>query len=145
EVEDLKMAEYMVDKVGLEFEAIIMSITNFGMFVQVEDAIEGLVHLSSMKNDYYEFNERSMILIGQRTGQVFRIGEKIKVKLVNVNNKKYDIEFEVLKDNNNKKKKKCEETKVTIKQTPTDHKKTRNLQLELRGRANLKRSKTGIR
>src|SRR5699024_1928268 len=145
EVEDLKMAEYMVDKVGLEFEAIIMSITNFGMFVQVEDAIEGLVHLSSMKNDYYEFNERSMILIGQRTGQVFRIGEKIKVKLVNVDIEQYDIDFELVEDANNNKKKKGQEKTDSKKKKPKDHKKSRNVDFEIRGRNKQKRSKKGKR
>ena len=127
EVEDLKMAEYMEDKVGMEFEGLIVSITNFGMFVQVEEAVEGLVHLSSMKKDYYEFNERGMMLIGQRTGQTFRIGEKVKVELVNVDVEQYDIDFELVegkskkKDKNNKKK-------------PKDHKKSRNVEFEIRGR-----------
>ncbi|MDN6195677.1 MAG: ribonuclease R, partial [Atopostipes suicloacalis] len=105
EVEDLKMAEYMQDKVGQKFEAMITSITNFGMFVQVEDAVEGLVHMSSMKNDYYEYNERGMMLIGKRTGEKFRIGEKVTVKLVNVDIEQYDIDFELAGDSSNKKKK----------------------------------------
>lgn len=104
EVEDLKMAEYMVGKVGQEFEAMIVSITNFGMFVQVEDAVEGLVHMSSMKNDYYEFNERGMMLIGRRTGEIFRIGEQVKVKLINVDIEQYDIDFELVDDLGAKKK-----------------------------------------
>lgn len=141
EVEDLKMAEYMVDKVGMEFEALIMSITNFGMFVQVEDAIEGLVHLSSMKKDYYEFNERGMILVGQRTGQTFRIGEKVKVKLINVDVEQYDIDFELIEDagKNNKGKKK-ENGK---KRKPKDHKKSRNVDFKIRGRNEQKGPKKG--
>lgn len=121
EVEDLKMAEYMADKVGQKFEGLITSITNFGMFVQVEEAVEGLVHMSTMKNDYYEFNERGMILIGQRTGDIHRIGETVEVELVNVNVKTYDIDFELVgnstKDNNKKKQN---------KKKPKDHKKGRN-------------------
>ena len=104
EVEDLKMADYMVDKVGQTFEGMIVSITNFGMFVQVEDAVEGLVHMSSMKNDYYEYNERGMMLIGRRTGEIFRIGEKVKVKLINVDIEQYDIDFELAQDASGKKK-----------------------------------------
>src|SRR5699024_6269287 len=141
EVEDLKMAEYMVDKVGMEFEALIMSITNFGMFVQVEDAIEGLVHLSSMKKDYYEFNERGMILVGQRTGQTFRIGEKVKVKLINVDVEQYDIDFELIEDaGKNKKGKKKENGK---KRKPKDHKKSRNVDFKIRGRNEQKGPKKG--
>ena len=143
EVEDLKMAEYMVDKVGMEFEAIIVSITNFGMFVQVEDAIEGLVHLSTMKKDYYEFNERSMILIGKRTGQVFRIGETVKVKLMNVDVEQYDIDFELVEETNNKKKGPKKETPK--KKKPKDTKKSKNIDFEIRGRDKQKGPKKGKR
>ncbi|MDN6161375.1 MAG: ribonuclease R [Atopostipes sp.] len=105
EVEDLKMAEYMMDRVGEEFEGLITSVTPFGMFVQVEDAIEGLVHMSNMKDDYYEYNERGMMLIGKRTGQKYRIGQKIKVRLINVNLELYDIDFEIVHESSSKKKK----------------------------------------
>ena len=115
EVEDLKMAEYMLDKVGQEFNAKIVSITNFGMFVQVEEAVEGLVHMSSMKDDYYEFNERGMILVGKRTGRQFRIGEIVPVKLVNVDVAEYNIDFNLVEDKNAKK-------KATPKK-PNDHRK----------------------
>ena len=115
EVEDLKMAEYMLDKVGQEFNAKIVSITNFGMFVQVEEAVEGLVHMSSMKDDYYEFNERGMILVGKRTGRQFRIGEIVPVKLVNVDVAEYNIDFNLVEDKNAKKK--------TTPKKPNDHRK----------------------
>lgn len=140
EVEDYKMAEFMLDKVGLEFEGIITSITNFGMFVQVLEAVEGLVHLSTMKKDYYEFNERGMILIGQRTGQTFRIGEKVKVKLINVDIEQYDIDFELLEPEADD----SEETKAKLpkKKRPKDHKKARNVSFEIRDRTDQSRSKS---
>ena len=105
EVEDLKMAEYMVDKIGQEFDALITSITNFGMFVQVEEVVEGLVHISSIKDDYYEYNERGMILLGKRTGRQFRIGQKVRVKLINVDVDQYDIDFELVDEPEKEKKK----------------------------------------
>lgn len=138
EVEDLKMAEYMIDKVGMEFEAQITSITNFGMFVQVEGAVEGLVHLSTMKKDYYEFNERGMILVGQRTGQVFRIGEKVDVKLINVDVDRYDIDFELIEAASDKKKKGNGASK---KKRPKDQKAPRNVEFEIRGRDKQKKRK----
>lgn len=138
EVEDLKMAEYMIDKIGMEFEAQITSITNFGMFVQVEGAVEGLVHLSTMKKDYYEFNERGMILVGQRTGQVFRIGEKVDVKLINVDIDRYDIDFELIEPASNKKKKGNGASK---KKRPKDQKAPRNVEFEIRGRDKQKKRK----
>lgn len=130
EVEDLKMAEYMLDKVGMEFDGIVVSITNFGMFVQVEGAIEGLVHMSSMKKDYYEFNERGMILVGKRTGEIFRIGQKVRVELVNVDINQYDIDFELVEKPDAKKKKE-----------PKDHRKPRNVEFEIRGREKVKERK----
>ena len=104
EVEDLKMAEYMLDKVGMEFDGLITSITNFGMFVQVEEAVEGLVHLSTMKDDYYEFNERGMLLVGEHTGKTFRIGESVRVQLANVDVDQYDIDFELVEEDSSNKK-----------------------------------------
>ena len=104
EVEDLKMAEYMLDKVGQEFDGKIVSITNFGMFVQVLEAVEGLVHMSVMKDDYYEYNERGMILVGKRTGRQFRIGQELRVKLANVDIDEYNIDFEIVEEKQSKKK-----------------------------------------
>lgn len=130
EVEDLKMAEYMLDKIGMEFDAKVVSITNFGMFVQVEEAIEGLVHMSTMKKDYYEFNERGMILVGQRTGETFRIGQEVRVKLVNVDIDQYDIDFELI-----------EEPAKQAEKRPKDHKKPRNVEFEIRGRQKQKERK----
>lgn len=140
EVEDLKMAEFMFDKVGTEFEGKITSITNFGMFVQVLDAVEGLVHLSTMKKDYYEFNQRGMILVGQRTGQVFRIGESVNVKLISVDLDRYDIDFEIIEptsDKTNNKKGKG----ASKKKQPKDNKAPRNVEFEIRGRDKQKERK----
>ena len=151
EVEDLKMAEFMVDKVGTKYDALITSITNFGMFVQVEGAVEGLVHLSTMKNDYYEFNERGMLLIGQRTGETFRIGEEVRVELVNVDVDQYDIDFELTDESSEKKKKnknkqqknknKKQKDKNKKKKEAQEPSKERNVDFEIRGRETTKQRK----
>ena len=134
----------MLDKVGQEFKAKIVSITNFGMFVQGAEAVEGLVHMSSMKDDYYEFNERGMILVGKRTGRQFRIGEIVPVKLVNVDVAEYNIDFNLVEAKNAKKKatpkkpndhrkpKKAKSTKKAGK--PKDEKKATNTGFEIRDR-----------
>ncbi len=138
EVEDLKMAEFMVDKVGQEFEGQIVSITNFGMFVQVEEAVEGLVHMSNMKNDYYEFNERGMMLIGRRTGEIFRIGEEIKVKLINVDVEQYNIDFEIVEETSRKNKKQKKKKQVRTKKSgkKAEKKKPKKKGFEIRDRKN---------
>lgn len=96
DVDDLKKAEYMSDKVGEEFDAIVSSVTSFGLFVELENTVEGLVHISYMTDDYYNFNERSQALIGERTGTVFRVGEEVKVRVINVNMEEHAVDFELI-------------------------------------------------
>ncbi|MGM9926094.1 MAG: ribonuclease R [Bacillus sp. (in: firmicutes)] len=93
--DDLKKTEFMLDKVNEEYDGIISSVTNFGMFVELENTIEGLVHVSAMNDDYYRFDERHLAMIGERTAKVFRIGDEITVKVVNVNKDERAIDFEV--------------------------------------------------
>lgn len=66
---DLKMTEYMADQVGNKFEAVVSSVTSFGMFVQLENTVEGLIHISNLKDDYYSYDEKTMTLTGRATPQ----------------------------------------------------------------------------
>lgn len=96
EVDDLKKAEYMQDKIGEEYDGVISSVTNFGLFVELPNTVEGLVHVSYMTDDYYHFDERSYALIGERTGNIYRIGEEVKVRVVSVNLDEHSVDFELL-------------------------------------------------
>ncbi|MFB0634432.1 ribonuclease R [Bacillus rugosus] len=96
ETDDLKKAEFMLDKIGEEFDGMISSVTNFGMFVELPNTIEGLVHVSFMTDDYYRFDEQHFAMIGERTGNVFRIGDEITVKVVDVNKDERNIDFEIV-------------------------------------------------
>jgi ribonuclease R len=96
ETDELKKAEYMEDKIGEEYDGIISSVTNFGMFVELQNTIEGLVHVSYMTDDYYRFDERHYAMIGERTGKVFRIGDEITVRVVKVNKDERSIDFEIV-------------------------------------------------
>ncbi|ASS72648.1 ribonuclease R [Bacillus atrophaeus] len=113
ETDDLKKAEFMLDKIGEEFDGMISSVTNFGMFVELPNTIEGLIHVSFMTDDYYRFDEQHFAMIGERTGNVYRIGDEITVKVVDVNKEERNIDFEIvgmkgtprrLKDTDNRKK-----------------------------------------
>src|SRR5699024_4284191 len=84
EVDDLKKAEYMSDKIGEEYTGIISSVTSFGLFVELDNTVEGLVHVSYMTDDYYHFSDRHHALIGEMTGKVYRIGEEVDVKVMDV-------------------------------------------------------------
>lgn len=96
ETDELKKAEYMLDKIGEEYDGMISSVTNFGMFVELPNTIEGLVHVSYMTDDYYRYDERHYAMIGERTGNVYRIGDEITVRVVNVNKDERSIDFEIV-------------------------------------------------
>ncbi|MFI2856264.1 ribonuclease R [Paenibacillus sp. JSM ZJ436] len=96
DTEALKKAEYMLDKVGEEFEGMISSVTSFGMFIELENTVEGLIRLSALSDDYYHFDERHMLLIGERTSKMFRIGDEVKVRVANVNMEEHTIDFEMV-------------------------------------------------
>ncbi|AKA70946.1 ribonuclease R [Clostridium scatologenes] len=97
EVEDLKKAEYMSERIGEEFEGIISSVTNFGMFVELHNTIEGLIHISSLDDDYYVYDEKHLSLIGERTKNVYKLGDEAKIKVSKVDMFAHEIYFELLK------------------------------------------------
>ncbi len=95
EVEDMKMAEYMEEHIGEEFEGMISSVTSFGMFVELDNLIEGLVPLRDMK-DFFHYDEERMTLTGERTHVKYCIGDRVKVKVVRASKDEKTIDFEVL-------------------------------------------------
>lgn len=93
ETDELKKTEYMVDKVGERFLGIISSVTNFGMFIELPNTIEGLVHVSAMKGDYFKFQPNQLAMIGERTAQVYRIGDEVEVEVTKVDVDAREIDF----------------------------------------------------
>ncbi|MDD3705060.1 MAG: ribonuclease R [Clostridiaceae bacterium] len=96
ELEDLKKAEYMKDKIGEEYDGIISGVTSFGMFVELENTIEGLVHMSNMEDDYYQFDEMHYMLIGERRRRTFRIGDSVRIKVLNADIANRTIDFSLV-------------------------------------------------
>jgi len=96
ELLDIKKAQYMKQFVGEEFTARISSIVSFGFFVQLDNTVEGLVHISSITDDYYEFNDRNYTLLGRHTGRKFAIGDEVRVQLVRVDVDEAQIDFELI-------------------------------------------------
>lgn len=90
---DLKKVEYMKKYEGETFEGIISNVTNFGMFIELENTVEGLLRLSSMHDDYYIYDDKHHSLIGERTAEKFKIGDSIKVLVARVDLKDKQIEF----------------------------------------------------
>jgi len=93
ETVDLKKVEYMIRHEGEVFEGIISSVTSFGMFVELENTIEGLVRLSSLEDDYYIFNEKTYSLVGERTRRVYKIGDKVQVLVARADVMSRQIDF----------------------------------------------------
>ena len=97
---DLKVVQYMRKFLWRNFDAIISSVTNFGFFVELENGAEGLVHASTLYDDYYNYVDSEFALIGIKTGQSFHIGDKVHVKLVSTNEKLRQLSFELVDDLN---------------------------------------------
>lgn len=96
EVEDMKMAEYMEEHIGEEYEGIISSVMNFGLFVQLDNLIEGMVPIRDMP-DFFHYNEETMTLTGERTHVTYTIGQRVLVKVVRASKEEKIIDFEILK------------------------------------------------
>ncbi|MBW5448904.1 ribonuclease R, partial [Cohnella sp. CFH 77786] len=96
DTEKLKKAEFMLDKIGEEFGGIISGVTGFGMFVELENTVEGLIRLSDLTDDYYHFHELQMALIGERTSKVYRIGDEVRIRVARVNMDDHTIDFEMV-------------------------------------------------
>lgn len=98
EVDDLKKAEYMKDRIGEIFEGMISSVTGFGAFVELPNTIEGLVHITSFRDDYYIYDEDRLILIGERNKKIYRLGDKLKVLCSKVDILSREVYFEIVED-----------------------------------------------
>lgn len=95
EVLDLKAAEFMSRYVGQKFDGIIVGVTSFGFFVELDNGVDGLVRAASLYDDFYVFVEQKFALIGQSTGKSFKIGDKVRVKLISSNEKLRQLTFEL--------------------------------------------------
>ncbi len=97
ESQDMKRVQYMERHVGQKFIGIISSVLAFGFFVELENTIEGLVHVSTLTDDYYHYLPEQLALAGEHTGKVYRIGQKVEVLVTKVNTEVRQIDFELLK------------------------------------------------
>ena len=91
---DLKMAEYMQDKIGNEYDGIISSITSFGVFVELENTVEGLVRFAELGDDYFIYDEDRKTLLGERTKILYKIGDKMRIKVIRADKVSRQIDFE---------------------------------------------------
>ncbi len=96
EVEDMKMAEYMEKHIGEEFSGMISSVTNFGLFVELDNLVEGLVHISEL-NGYYNYDEASQSLIGENSSDRYMLGDRVLIKVISASKVEMTIDFKIIK------------------------------------------------
>ena len=95
EAQNIKKAEYMESKIGEEYEGIVSSITSFGMFVELENTVEGLIRFENLGDEYFIYDEDRKMLIGEKTNKTYKIGDKVKIKVVKADKLLRQIDFEI--------------------------------------------------
>ena len=96
DVADMKMAEYMEDHIGEQFDGVISTVTNFGFFVELENMVEGLVHVNNLKGDYYTYVPELLSLIGDATKKQYRIGDKVRIEVLSASKENAMIDFKLV-------------------------------------------------
>ena len=96
EAEKIKKAEYMEDKIGMGYDAIISSITKFGIFAELENTVEGLIRFENMgEKEYFIYDESNKILIGENSGKIYKIGQKVKIEVIGANKLTRTVDFKL--------------------------------------------------
>ena len=95
EAEDIKKAEFMESKIGEEFEGIVSSVTSFGMFVELESTVEGLIRFENMGGEYFIYDETQKKLVGENSKKVYRIGDKVHIRVIEANKELRKVAFEL--------------------------------------------------
>ncbi|MGM0378304.1 MAG: ribonuclease R [Bacillota bacterium] len=97
DVIDLKKAEFMKSEIGKEYTGVISSITSFGMFIQLDNTVEGLISMNDLVDDYYIYDEKNLKLIGERNKKEYKLGQKVKIVVDRVSVEKREIDFRLHK------------------------------------------------
>ena len=102
ESEDLKKAEYMEGKIGEEYEGIVSSVTQFGIFVELPNTVEGLIRFDDLGDEYFIYDENRKRLIGEKTNKTYQIGDKVKIRVKSASKMLRQIDFEVFSGTDSK-------------------------------------------
>ena len=102
DVDKMKKAEYMMDHIGEVYEGIISGVQEFGIFVELENTVEGLIKVDNLKGDYYVYNKDLMALVGKRTSKIYGFGDKITVKVTGADKDRSTVDFEIYEEKNKK-------------------------------------------
>ena len=100
DVDKMKKAEYMMDHIGEVYEGIISGVQEFGIFVGLDNTVEGLVRVEDLKGDYYVYNKDLMALVGKRSGKIYGFGDKVVVKVIGADKDRSTVDFEIVNEKN---------------------------------------------
>ena len=95
---DLKKAEYMENKIGEVYDGIVSGVTNFGLFVELENTVEGLIRFENLGNEYFNYDDMHKQLIGENTGIIYKIGDKVKIQVIEANKNLRKVAFAKFSD-----------------------------------------------
>ncbi len=98
EVSKFKKCEYMEDKIGQMFKGVISGLTNWGIYVELPNTVEGLIPMVKLHDDYYNYDDKQMCLIGERTGRIFRLGDAVTIEILSIDKKMRTIDFGLVYD-----------------------------------------------
>ena len=96
--QDIKKAEYMQDKIGEEYDGIISSITSFGIFVELDNTVEGLIRFEGLGDEYFIYDEERKTLLGEKSKTIYKIGDKIRIRVIKANKQTRQIDFEKVEE-----------------------------------------------
>lgn len=97
DVDDMKKCEYMERYIGKKFHGVISSVTRFGLFVELENTVEGLVHITSLEDDYYHYDQNAKALVGETSGIIYKMGQKVLIKVEDASKMRKQIDFVIVK------------------------------------------------
>ena len=92
----MKKAEYMENKIGEEYDGIVSSVTQFGIFVELENTVEGLIRFENLGDEYFIYDEDRKRLIGERSKKIYKIGDRVNIRVISANKTLRQIDFEIV-------------------------------------------------
>ena len=105
ETDKIKKCQFMEERIGHCFDGVISGMNDYGMFVELENTVEGFVHISNLEDDFYDFDRDALEMVGYRTGNRYRLGQKVRAKAVDVDRLMHTVEFVLVKERKPKEKK----------------------------------------